>query len=89
MAGMTHVQYRNKLVGNVRSSYRELMTAKSKVEKYTEAKNEKKRIEWEGRVSSAARDLEAAFKELPEVKAGPVDMDAMTFSKTLTEDDDA
>ena len=82
-ASMTHDQYRRRLISNIRCAYQKLIEARAKVAKYTAAKNKVKRAEWAGRAKSAARNLDEAFKSLPEVKAGPVDMDAMSFAKSL------
>lgn len=79
MAGMTHVQYRNNLIEKIRSSYGRVITARQRIKKYKE-----KLAAWEGRLTDAAESLETSFGKLPEVKAGPVDMNAMRFAKSLS-----
>ncbi len=80
MAGMTHPEWRLSLINKIKSCYTEYRNACERLDVATESANKDRISLWTDRKKKAGVALE---EKLPEVKFGPVDMDAIAFAKSL------
>lgn len=77
------VDSRERVLKDMKSAYGKYATARKMRDKYTASGQSQKASEWTGKMRSAERDLELAYKKLPEVQHGATRMNAVTFAESL------
>lgn len=81
--GPTSMEYRMTLISRIKKAYRTIVAMEEKLSR-PNATTEKKK-EWEFQLHQSQRELQLAFKELPEVRLSQVNMTAVEFAKELVE----